>query len=82
VTIPASHRAGREAGIARANQKAAELAPVIAELRAAGVTSLRAIAVALNERGIPTLAGSARWHHAQVARVLARLARPIRAEMA
>jgi hypothetical protein len=49
------------------------LAPVIAELRASGVTSLRGIAAALNERGIPTVAGSGRWRHVQVGRLLARL---------
>jgi hypothetical protein len=38
-----------------------------------GVTSLRGIAKALNERGIPTVAGSDRWHHAQVRRLLARM---------
>jgi hypothetical protein len=48
-------------------------APTIAELQAAGVTSLRAIAAALNERGIPTARGSGPWYHAQVRRLLARL---------
>jgi hypothetical protein len=59
---------------ARAAQAAADLAPVIAELRASGVTSLRGIAAALNERGIPTVAGSGRWYHPQVLRLLRRLA--------
>jgi hypothetical protein len=58
----------------RAARAAADLAPVIAELRATGVTSLRGIAAALNARGIPTVAGSGHWYHTQVARVLARLA--------
>jgi hypothetical protein len=35
-------------------------APVISELQAAGVTSLRGIAAALNERGIPTTRGGER----------------------
>jgi hypothetical protein len=35
--------------------------------------ALRAIAAALNERGISSVAGSGRWYHTQVARVLARL---------
>jgi hypothetical protein len=64
----------REIRRARADQRMADLAPVIAELRAVGVTSLRGIAKALNERGIPTVAGSVHWYHTQVARVLARLA--------
>jgi hypothetical protein len=48
---------------------------VIAELRASGVTSLRVIAAALNERGIPTSAGTGRWYHTQVGRLLERLAK-------
>jgi hypothetical protein len=47
---PAAQRAGTEAGVVRANQIAAELAPVIAELRAAGITSKKGIAKALNKR--------------------------------
>jgi hypothetical protein len=62
-----------EARRGRANQKAADLAPIIAELRAAGVTSFTGIAAALNARGIPTASGSGRWYHAQVRRLLARL---------
>jgi hypothetical protein len=50
-----------------------DLAPIIAELPASDVTSLRSIAKALNERRIPTAAGG-RWHHTQVLRLLARLA--------
>jgi hypothetical protein len=59
---------------ARANKVANELAPVIAELRAAGVTSLNGIAAALDERHIPTPGGSGHWHAAQVSRLLKRLA--------
>ena len=44
------------------------------EQQAAGVTSLNGIAAALDERGVPTPAGSRHWHAAQVARVLKRLA--------
>jgi hypothetical protein len=46
-------RAGLVARQAPANKRAADLAPIIAELRAAGITSFNGIAVALNERGIP-----------------------------
>ena len=62
-----------EARRQRTDLAVALLAPVIAELRASGVTSLRGIAAALNERGIPTVAGSGRWRHGQVGRLLARL---------
>jgi hypothetical protein len=72
--VRSPQRAAREARVSRANQKAADLAPIIAELRAAGITSLRGIAAALNERSILTVAGSGRWSHTQVARLLARLA--------
>jgi hypothetical protein len=70
---PAAQRAGTEAGVARANQIAADLAPVIAELRAAGITSKKGIARALNARSIRTPRGIGRWRAIQVARVLARL---------
>jgi hypothetical protein len=63
-----------KARVARAKRTAADLAPVIAELRAAGITSLNAIADALNERNIPTPAASGRWHAMQVSRLLKRLA--------
>jgi hypothetical protein len=58
-----------KARTARAATAAADLAPVIAELRAAGITSLNGIADALNERHVPTPAGSGNCHPAQVARV-------------
>jgi hypothetical protein len=66
-------RASLQARKARANRAAADLAPIIAELRAAGITSLTGITEALNERGIPTARGSGPWYHAQVRRLLARL---------
>jgi hypothetical protein len=71
---PDSQRAGWEAGTARANQIAADLAPLIAELRAAGIMSKKGIARALNARGIGTPRGVGQWRAIQVARVLARLA--------
>lgn len=57
----------------RARQHAADLAPVITEIRAAGVTTLQAIAAELNTRGIPTVRGGA-WSAVQVSRILARAA--------
>src|ERR1700730_4075350 len=47
-------QAGHDANAAQAQQRAKDLAPTIEELRAAGCTSLRAIAAGLEERGIPT----------------------------
>jgi len=58
---------------ARADARAADLSETIAELQAAGATSLRAIAAALNERGIPTARGDGEWTATQVMRVLERL---------
>jgi hypothetical protein len=71
------HRAPNTADMARsarANRTAADLAPVIAELQAAGIRSLNGIAAALEERGVPTPAGGGHWHAAQVSRLLKRLA--------
>jgi Recombinase len=44
---------------------------VIAELQAAGLESLGALARGLTERGIPTARGGARWTPVQVSRALA-----------
>jgi hypothetical protein len=63
-----------KARMARANASAATLAPIVRELQASGVTSLNGLAAALNERGVPTPAGSHYWHAAQVSRLLKRLA--------
>ena len=45
----------------------------VAELQASGLTSLRALATGLNDRGIPTARGSGQWSAVQVARVLERI---------
>jgi DNA invertase Pin-like site-specific DNA recombinase len=54
-----------------AARRAIELAPVIAEVRAAGALSLRQIAAGLNQRGSRTAQGGA-WSAMQVKRVLER----------
>jgi DNA invertase Pin-like site-specific DNA recombinase len=53
----------------KAHARAADLAPVVKELRAAGCESLRAIATGLEERGIPAARGG-KWSAVQVARLL------------
>jgi DNA invertase Pin-like site-specific DNA recombinase len=68
---PESRRLATEALQARADAKAADLAPIIETLRAAGKTSLRAIAAGLNEAGIPTARGG-EWSAVQVQRVMSR----------
>lgn len=64
-------RAGNAKRSAKAQQRAADIAPVIADLRASGATSLAQIAAGLNERGIDTPRKGGQWVPAQVFRVLA-----------
>lgn len=59
---------------ANADQYATELQPVFDDIRAAGHTTLRAIAAELDARGILTRRGG-RWHVSNVRNVLQRLAR-------
>jgi DNA invertase Pin-like site-specific DNA recombinase len=54
---------------AKARSRAADLVPIIEELRAAGVVSLQQIAAELNARGIRAARGGA-WSREQVRRVL------------
>jgi hypothetical protein len=42
-------------------------------LQAGGASTLRAIAAALNEKGIPTATGEGEWSAVQVSRVISRL---------
>jgi DNA invertase Pin-like site-specific DNA recombinase len=58
---------------ARADSRAADIAPIIADLRAAGAESLRDIAAGLNEAGIPTARGRGQWSAVQVKRVMERM---------
>jgi DNA invertase Pin-like site-specific DNA recombinase len=67
-----AREAGREALQQRAQARADDLAETVKELQAAGCESLRAIAVGLEERGIPAARGGA-WSAVQVARLLDRL---------
>ena len=69
----AAGEAGHAAVKALAADRAADVAPVIAELRATGANTLRAIAEGLNARGITTPRGGS-WSAVQVQRVMARVA--------
>lgn len=70
----AIRQAGRQAQADKAKARAQDLAPLIAELRDAGVTSLRGIARELAERGISTARGKGcNWTPMQVSRVLTSL---------
>jgi hypothetical protein len=62
---------GRVSISRRAARRAADLAPVIASVQAAGAMSLREIASGLNARGIKTARGG-EWSAVQVKRVLER----------
>jgi hypothetical protein len=53
----------------KARARAVDLTPVVNELQAAGCESLRAIAVGLEEHGIPAARGG-KWSAVQVARLL------------
>ena len=64
---------GRTAIAKRTADKAADYAPVIREIQAAGTTSLSGIAAALTERGIPTPRARGTWQAVQVCRVLTKL---------
>ena len=66
-----ARKAGGDAMQLAANARTADLAPIIAELQAAGCESLRAIAAYLNDQGIPTARGG-EWSAVQVARVIGR----------
>jgi DNA invertase Pin-like site-specific DNA recombinase len=54
-----------------AKQAAAPMRLVVADIRAAGVSSLTGIALALEARGIKTPRGKTVWHARQVSRLLA-----------
>jgi DNA invertase Pin-like site-specific DNA recombinase len=62
---------GRAARTKIATGRATDLAPIIADLQAAGATSLRQIAAGLNERGIHTARGGT-WSAVQVQRIIGR----------
>jgi DNA invertase Pin-like site-specific DNA recombinase len=62
----------REAVSRNAQAHAQDLSPVLEELRERGVTSLRAIALALNERGMLTRRGG-QWHVSNVRNLIGRL---------
>ena len=62
---------GRAKRTALAGERAGDLAPIMADLRAMRAVSLRQIAAGLNGRDIPTARGGA-WSAVQVRRVLER----------
>jgi DNA invertase Pin-like site-specific DNA recombinase len=71
VISKAMRKASADAIAKRADARAVDLGPTIAEVQAAGAKSLRDIATGLNERGI-TAARGGQWTAVQVSRVLSR----------
>ncbi|MDP2409618.1 MAG: recombinase family protein [Pseudolabrys sp.] len=71
VLSSSARKKGRAMQTAKARERAADLAPVLEEMRRDGTTSLRSIAAALTEKGIPTPRGHSRWTAIQVARLVA-----------
>jgi hypothetical protein len=59
----------------RADAYPARMEPILAELRAAGITSFKATAKELTRRGVPAPRGHAKWSATQARRVIERLAR-------
>lgn len=62
---------GRAKGAERAAQYRANVLPIIDQVRAAGVTTLHGIAIALTARGVRTPRGGTEWHPMTVQRLLA-----------
>jgi len=54
----------------QARQRAADLGPILSEIRAAGVASYGGIARALAARGVPTLSGRGCWDPSTVRRLI------------
>src|SRR6516225_2311086 len=72
VATPQAREAARRVSAARADARAVALAPVIAEIRASGITEPYAIAAALTARGIPTARGYRFWGAGPVRSLLKR----------
>jgi DNA invertase Pin-like site-specific DNA recombinase len=66
----AAQKRGAAANRARAVDRAADLAPTIAEIQARGAKTLAAISEGLNAAGIPTPRGQGKWSPVQVKRTL------------
>jgi DNA invertase Pin-like site-specific DNA recombinase len=69
--LPAAQAKGIAVNKQAADAFAANVLPIVRQIHAAGATTARAIAAALNARGVATARGGA-WHDSQVRRLLAR----------
>jgi DNA invertase Pin-like site-specific DNA recombinase len=75
--LAAARRASIKARSEVADAFAANVRPIIKEIQASGVSSLRGVARALTARGVPTARGGS-WSDVMVAAVLRRHHRPLR----
>ena len=72
VPTDAHRAAGRATQASRAGSRSADIAPILTDLAAAGVSSLGAVARALNDRAIPAARGGL-WTPMQVGRLRTKL---------
>jgi hypothetical protein len=70
--LAAAQKLGRQANQDAADAFAANVLPIVREMRASGITTMRALAAALNDRGIRT-ARDGTWHKSTVCNLLMRL---------
>ena len=70
--LAAARKASLKARSAAADAFAANVRPIIEQIRASGVGSLRGVARALNARGVRTARGGSEWTAVQVSDVLKR----------
>ncbi|MET4219415.1 DNA invertase Pin-like site-specific DNA recombinase [Bradyrhizobium sp. LB14.3] len=77
---PDTRALGREAQSVHADRRAADLAPLLKQLRAEGVQSPTEIARALTALGIPTARGRGNWSAPAVSLIEARLTTPVQRE--
>jgi DNA invertase Pin-like site-specific DNA recombinase len=69
--LPAAQAMGVATNRKAADAFAANVLPIVRQIQAAGATTFRAIAEALNSRGVRTARGGA-WHDSTVRNLLAR----------
>lgn len=73
--LPGCREAAAKGGAAareRADQRAAQVIPLLRQLEASGCTTVRAMASALHAQGVPSPSGRNVWYPQQVRRVLRR----------
>ena len=63
------------ARLARAEARASQLAPIVADIRASGIISWYGISRELNKRGVPTATGRGIWEPGRVRKVMERAER-------